>query len=84
MTATSRPWRNMVGLVAHMIERNTLVSKEPWFARLDEMLPIVAEDFKGVFRGLVRNKTLTFHPDINGRMMFEFTPPGQPVKTTEQ
>lgn len=62
-----------VALTAWVIERNTDNKKEPFFARLDEMLPIVQEDFKEAMRRLVREKILTYHPDLNGRMMFEFT-----------
>lgn len=64
-----------VALTAWIIDRNTENNKDPWFARLDEMLDIVREDFKETMRNLVRDKTLTYHPDINGRMMFEFTKP---------
>lgn len=64
-----------VSLTASLIERNTENKHEPWFARLDEMLSIVQEDFKEVMRNLVRDKTLTCHPDVNGRIMFEFTQP---------
>lgn len=39
------------------------------------MLAIAQEDFKEAMRNLVRDKTLTYHPDLNGRMMFEFTKP---------
>ncbi|MBD5302298.1 MAG: hypothetical protein HDS16_04795 [Bacteroides sp.] len=62
-------------LTAWIIERNTENKKEPWFARLDEMILIAQEDFKETMRNLVRDKTLTYHPDLNGRMMFEFTQP---------
>lgn len=64
-----------VALTAWVIDRNTENKKEPWFARLDEMLAIAQEDFKEAMRNLVRDKTLTYHPDLNGRMMFEFTKP---------
>lgn len=62
-------------LTAWVIDRNTENKKEPFFARLDEMVLIVQEDFKEAMRNLVRDKTLTYHPDLNGRMMFEFTKP---------
>lgn len=64
-----------VALTAWIIDRNTESKKEPFFSRLDEMLAIVQEDFKEAMRNLVREKTLTYHPDLNGRMMFEFTQP---------
>lgn len=64
-----------VALTAWVIDRNTENKKEPFFARLDEMLLMVQEDFKEAMRNLVRDKTLTYHPDLNGRMMFEFTKP---------
>lgn len=62
-------------LTAYLIDRNTENRKEPWFARLDEMLLIAQEDFKEAMRNLVRDKTLTCHADVNGRAMFEFTKP---------
>lgn len=62
-------------LTAYLIDRNTENKKEPFFARLDEMLLMVQEDFKEAMRNLVRDKTLTCHTDINGRAMFEFTKP---------
>lgn len=64
-----------VQLTAYLVDRNTENKKEPFFARLDEMLFIVQEDFKEAMRNLVRDKTLTCHTDINGRAMFEFTKP---------
>ena len=64
-----------VQLTSELIEHNTEQKIEPWFARLDEMLDIVREDFKETMRRHVRDKTLTCHTDINGRAMFEFTKP---------
>ena len=62
-------------LTAWIIDRNIENKKEPFFAQLDEMLLIVQEDFKETMRNLVRDKTLTCHPNLNGRVMFEFTQP---------
>lgn len=62
-------------LTAWLIERNTNNNQLPWFARLDEMLRIVNEDFKEVMRNLVRDGVLVCHPDLNARAMFEFTKP---------
>lgn len=64
-----------VQLTAYLIDRNTAEKKDPWYARLDEMLDIVREDFKEAMRNLVRAKTLTCHTDVNDRAMFEFTQP---------
>lgn len=47
----------------------------PFMARLDEMLPKVGEDFTEVMRNLVREKMVTCHKDLNGKIMFEFTQP---------
>ena len=62
-----------VQLTARVIDRNTDNKIFPWYARLDEMLLILQNDFKEAMRNLVRYKTLTCHTDINGRAMFEFT-----------
>lgn len=73
-----------VSLTASLIEYNIANRKEPWFARLDDMLDIVRADFKEAMRNLIRDKTLTYHLDLNGRTMFEFTPPEKAKNEQQQ
>lgn len=62
-------------LTARLISQKEDNKSAPYYARLDEMLPILQADFKEVMRDLVREKTLTCYSDLNGRAMFEFTQP---------
>lgn len=61
-------------LAARLIEKREKEGKVPYVAFLDEMLVVVVDDLKEVMRQYVRDKVFTCHPDVNGRIMFEFTP----------
>ena len=62
-------------LVASEIDRKEKANIRPLLARLDDMQRILVEDFRKVLREFTKDGTLTYHSDINGRVMFEFKKP---------
>lgn len=62
-------------LVASEIDRKEKANIRPLLARLDDMQKILIEDFLKVMRECTKDGTLTYHKDINGRVMFEFKRP---------
>lgn len=63
------------GLVALIITKKERENKAPLLATMTEMESQLSADFRTVLNELCREKVLTFHKDLNGRLMFEFTPP---------
>lgn len=63
-----------MALVSELIDNKVMCKVFPPYADMNDMLRRVMEDFKKALRARCNDKTLTCHPNINGLIMFEFTP----------
>lgn len=63
-----------MALVSELIDNKVKCKVVPPYAVMNDMLNRVTEDFKQALRARCQDKTLTCHPNVNGQIMFEFTP----------
>lgn len=61
-----------VELIAKQIREKERSAREPMMAIMSELTTDLMADFRLVLNELVKEKVLSWHPNVNGVMMFEF------------